>query len=107
MAAPDTFRKAEGSQPGWGFTAEAAAAAVGVGVRGGYVRGGAGDASGHQGTIVSVPEIARNSARSGRCMLRVQMPQPAKVDLFVEAEVATGSRLKVSVSSRVYAVERQ
>ena len=52
----------------------------------------------HMGAVVSVPDVARNSA--GRFKLGIQMPQPAMdlVDLFVEADVATGSKLKVSVT---------
>ena len=59
----------------------------------------------YMGTVVSVPDVARNP--DGTFRLRVQMPKPAMVDFQVKADIATGSRLKISVSSRIYAVERQ
>ena len=101
VAFPETIRKVEDPKPGLSRLRPQQLQMGPVDVPGIYVDG----PETYMGTVVSVPDVARNAA--GRFRLRVQMPLPAKVDFFVEADLATGAKIKVSVMSRVYAVERQ
>jgi hypothetical protein len=107
VASPETIRKVEDPKPGLSRLRPQQlqmGPADEEGVRAGiYVDGPATT----QGVVVYVPDVAGSRDSGGRIKLRLQLPRPPEVAFLVGADVAVGSKLIVSVSSKVCAVEKQ